>query len=577
MAKARSVIAGVGCLLVIMAIAIAALMAYGLRTPVLPREVVLAVNLSGQIPEVVSDDPLGRIGRPEPVSLRQLHAALTEAAEDDRVVGLRVHVDSYQGGFGSTQEIRGLIQGVRAAGKWTSAYLETAGEFTVGNSVYFLASACEEVSLNPAGDINLIGIAARSPFLRGTLDKLEIEPEFPGRGDYKTARFMYTKRDFTPEHREMLGWLVDSLMEQMVDGIAADRGTSPDEIRDLIDRAPFFGDEALEVGLVDHLEDWYQFTERIRDRASASAEVVGVRDYLKRARAARGGQKIAVINGIGTIMRGQSGKGFSLFGSEDVMGSDTVSRAFRDARKTHGIKAVVFRVDSPGGSALASEIIRREMVRTAEKVPVVVSMKNVAASGGYWVSCGAQRIVADPGTQTGSIGVLAGHLNMERFWSDKLGVTFGRVDAGRNANIYGSLENWTDEQRAIVDRMLDRIYNDFLDRVSSSRDMTREAVDAIARGRVWTGSQALERGLVDELGGFHTAVERARELAGISPDARIELVNFPEVRPWWQEMFERHYEDKASARAVLSELELAWRTGRITAPGPVWMPPVFVE
>ena len=232
------------------------------------------------------------------------------------------------------------------------------------------------------------------------------------------------------------------------------------------------------------------------------------------------------------------------------MGSDTIARAFRDARKASGVKAVVFRVDSPGGSALASEIIRKEMVRTAEKLPVVVSMKNVAASGGYWVSCGAQKIIADPGTQTGSIGVLAGHLNMDQFWADKMGVTFGRLDAGRNANIYGSLENWTDEQRAIVDRMLDRIYDDFLDRVSAARGMDRDAVDAIARGRVWTGAQALELGLVDELGDFDRAVVVARELAGIAPDARVALVDFPKVRPWWQEMFERQYDDEATARAA---------------------------
>jgi protease-4 len=431
--------------------------------------------------------------------------------------------------------------------------------------------------LNLVGEVNLIGISARSPFLRGTMDKLGIVPEFPGRGDYKTARFMYTQRDFTPAAREMIGWLVDSLMDQMVDGIASSRGMSSDEVRELIDRAPFFGSEAHDAGLVDTLEDWPEFTDRVASRASGRAEVVGVRSYLERARASRGAQKIAVVNGIGTIMRGPSGRGFSLFGSEEVMGSDTISRAFRDAREAHGVKAVVFRVDSPGGSALASEIIRKEMVRTAEKIPVVVSMKDVAASGGYWVTCGAQKIIADPGCQTGSIGVLAGHLNMDQFWADKLGVTFGRLDAGRNANIYGSLENWTDEQRAIVDRMLDRIYDDFLDRVSAARKMDRDAVDAIGRGRVWTGAQALERGLVDELGDFDRAVEAARELAGIAPDARVELVDFPKVRPWWQEMFQHQYEDEAAARAALAELEQAWQTGRITTPGPVWMPPVFVE
>ena len=576
MARVRTLLLGVGCLLVLLAGLIAALVALGLSSPKLPKQVVLAVNLSGPLPELAAQDPLARFGGGAPVSLRELHAALGEAAHDERVVGLRVHVDSYQGGFATTQEIRSLVTEVSAAGKWTASYLDTAGEFAPGNSAYYLASACDEVSLNPAGDVNLIGLSARSPFLRGTLDKLGIEPEFPGRGDYKTARFLYTERDFTPAHREMIGWLVDSLMGQMVGDIAASREMAPDQVRGLIDRAPYFGKEALDAGLVDRLEEWPEFTKRVEELAGDRAETVGVRSYLKRLRSPHHGQRIAVVSGIGAIIRGPSGKGFGLFGAEDVMGSDTVAQAFRDARQAHGVKAVVFRVDSPGGSALASEIIRREMVRTAEELPVVVSMKDVAASGGYWVSCGARKIIADPGTQTGSIGVLGGHLNMDRFWAEKLGVTFGRLDAGRNANLYGSLETWTDEQRAIVDRMLDRIYDDFLDRASAARGMSREAVDAIARGRVWTGAQALDNGLVDELGGFDRAVAVARELAGIGAEERVELVDFPKLRPWWQELAQQRHPDEAAA-ALAAELGQAWRTGRLAAPGPVWMPPVFVE
>ena len=577
MAKARNLVLGVGCLLVLLGAVIALLIAYGMSGPALPKEVVLTFKLSGPIPELTADDPFARLSGGEPISLRELHAALAEAARDERVVGLRLHVDSYEGGLATAQEIRSLIKGLADAGKWTAAYLDTAGEFAPGNSVYYLASACDEVSLNPAGDVNLIGMSARSPFVRGTMDKLGIEPEFPGRGDYKTARFLYTERDFTPAHREMMGWLVDSLMQQMVGDIAASRELAPEQVRELIDRAPFFGDEAVAAGLVDHLEEWPEFTERIEQRASDRAEVVGLHAYLKRSHGSHGGAKIAVVSGVGAIMRGPGGKGFSLFGAEDVMGSDTIARAFRDAREARGVKAVVFRVDSPGGSALASEIIRREMVRTAEKLPVVVSMKDVAASGGYWVSCGARKILADPGTFTGSIGVLGGHLNMDRFWAEKLGVTFGRLDAGRNANIYGSLESWTDEQRAIVDRMLDRIYDDFLDRASAARGMSREAVDAIARGRVWTGAQALDNGLVDELGGFDRAVAVAKELGGVGAEERVELVDFPKLRPWWQEMVQQRYEDEAAARALMIELERAWRTGRLDAPGPVWMPPVFVE
>jgi len=284
-----------------------------------------------------------------------------------------------------------------------------------------------------------------------------------------------------------------------------------------------------------------------------------------------------VVTGLGTIVRGSSGKSINpLFGG-DIMGSETIARAFRDAREARGVKAVVFRVDSGGGSAIASEIIRQEMVRTAEKIPVVVSMGNAAASGGYWISCGAQKIIADPGTITGSIGVFAGHLNISGFWRDKLGVTFGHVDSGRNADIYGELENWTDEQRAIVNRMLDRIYDDFLVRVSEARSMTMEDVDAIGRGRVWTGTQALERGLVDEIGGFDAAVAAAKELAGIDADVSVRLVDYPRLRPWWQEMVKRQYDDEAAALTLLEGLEEAWRTGTLETPGVLWMPPIYVQ
>ncbi len=293
--------------------------------------------------------------------------------------------------------------------------MDTAGEFAPGNSVYYLASACDEISLHPGGDVNLIGFSVRSPFIRGTFDKLGIRPEFPGRGDYKTARFMYTERDFTPEAREMTDWLVGSLFDQLVEGVAQGRGLAPDEVRNLIDRGPFLGEETQEAGLVDHREDWTTFTGRIEDKAG-SAKVVGLNQYLAGRGSSSRGTKIAVVTGVGGIMRGESRRQFNpLFGMSDVMGAETIASAFRAIRKDNEIKAVVFRVDSPGGSALASEIIREEMARTAEKIPVVVSMGNVAGSGGYWVTCGAQTIVAEPGTITGSIGVLTGHLNMESF------------------------------------------------------------------------------------------------------------------------------------------------------------------
>ncbi|MCG6948755.1 MAG: signal peptide peptidase SppA [Acidobacteria bacterium] len=576
MAKAHRYFIGAGCLLLVFGMVIFALLVKGLSAPPVPRQAFLTLRLAGPIEEVTADDPLADMMGEHATSLRKLRDVLLRAAEDDRIEGLRLRIDSIGGGFATAQEIRSLISRVSAAGKWTSAYMETAGEFSSGNLVYYVASSCDEIVMNPQGDLNLIGLSASSPFIRGTFDKLDIRSEFPGRGDYKTARFMYTQTEFTPAHREMTGWLLDSIMDQIVRDIADSRSLEPEAVRALIDEAPFLGGRSKELGFVDRMEDWSAFVERL-EQEHGTEKSVTARSYLKHVGERKRGPKIGVVTAVGTIMRGPSGESYNpLFGGK-IMGSDTISKAFQHLRDTDGIKAVIFRVDSPGGSAVASEIIRQEMNRTAREVPVVVSMSNLAASGGYWISCGAQRIVADPGTLTGSIGVYAGHLNASGFYRNKLGVTFGRLDRGLNANIYGELEDWTDVQRAAIDGMLDRIYDDFVERVSQSRNMAPEAVDAIGRGRVFTGPQALEKGLIDVLGGFDTALAEAKTLADIDPDTEVQLVDFPRVLPWWQQLARRRSGDGAALEKRLEVLEQFIATGSISTPGVVWMPPITIE
>jgi protease-4 len=576
MAKTHRYFIGAGCLLLVFGAVIFALLVKGLSAPSVPRQAVLTLRLAGSIEEVTADDPLAELMGDKATSLRNLRDVLLRAAEDDRIRGLRLRIDSIGGGFATAQEIRSLISRVNAAGKWTSAYMETAGEFSSGNLVYYVASACDEIVMNPQGDLNLIGLSASSPFIRGTFDKLDIRSEFPGRGDYKTARFMYTQTEFTPAHREMTGWLLDSIMDQIVRDIADSRSLEPEAVRALIDEAPFLGGRSKELGFVDRMEDWSAFVERL-EQEHGTEKSVTARSYLKQVGERKRGPKIGVVTAVGTIMRGPSGESYNpLFGGK-IMGSDTITKAFQHLRDTDGVKAVIFRVDSPGGSAVASEIIRQEMNRTAREVPVVVSMSNLAASGGYWISCGAQRIVADPGTLTGSIGVYAGHLNASGFYRNKLGVTFGRLDRGLNANIYGELEDWTDVQRAAIDGMLDRIYDDFVERVSQSRNMAPEAVDAIGRGRVFTGPQALEKGLIDVLGGFDTALAEAKTLADIDPDTEVQLVDFPRVLPWWQQLARRRSGDGAALEKRLEVLEQFIATGSISTPGVVWMPPITIE
>ncbi len=568
---------GIGCLVVLVGIGFMLLLGRMLTVERVPSKAILAVDLQGQMAEVTAEDPLSGVFGEASLSLRGLRRALVSAAQDDRIRGVQLRLDSFGGGFATAQEIRGLLRGVHRAGKWTAAYMDTAGEFAPGNIAYYVASGCDEVSLNPMGDVNLIGLSVRSPFLRGTFDKLGMKPEFPGRGAYKSARFMYTQKDFTPAHKEMMEWLLDSLTQQLVAGVAESRGLEPEQVRQLIDRAPFLGNEAVDAKLIDHLEDWDGFRNRLRDREKGEAETMRLDAYLKGLSSSGSGPRIAVVTAVGAIMRGENRRDFNPLLGGEIMGAETISKAWRRVRKAHGIKAAIFRIDSPGGSAVASEIIRQEMARTAEKMPVVVSMSNVAGSGGYWITCGAQKIVADPGTLTASIGVFAGHLNEEAFWRDKLGVTFGRLDRGRNADIYGGLQDWTDEQRAVIDRMLDHIYGEFVSRVAASRHMTPEQVDAVGRGRVFTAQQAVDKGLIDALGGFDVALAQAKELAGISPETSVQLVDYPKPIPFWQRLLRRRLEDGAAVRTAGEELQQWLRSGTLRTPGVAWMPPVYVQ
>lgn len=547
--------------------------AAGMAARHLPGQAVLHLEIGGAIPEVSPEVPLAGLFGPMPASRRDLRDALVAAAQDARVRAVRIRISELATGLATLQELRTLLERVAEAGKPTTAYLDTVGEFAPGNLEYYLATACDRIVVNPLGDVNLVGLAARVPFMRGTFDKLGIEPEFPGIGDYKTARYFYTHKDFTPAHREMMEWLLASYGEQLAAGIAEGRGVSEEDARHWITSGPFLGPEALAEGLVDELADWESVRQQTATLDGKRLQEVTLTRLLRGGRPDTSGAKIAVVVGQGAIMRGESGfSPMPMFGGE-VMGADTLARAWRQVRQS-GAKAAIFRIDSPGGSAVASEIIRAEMARTAEEIPVIVSMGDVAASGGYWVSCGARRVVASPGTITASIGVFGGHLATSDFFEDKLGITWGRIDTSPNAAIYGGLDPWTPAQREVVERQLRRIYDAFLERVSQARGMSREEVDAVGRGRVFTGAQALERRLVDGLGGFEEALAAAREEAGLAADAPVQLDFFPRPEPIWKRFMRQG--EEASLRAFLRELA----QGRLPAPrvpGAVWLPPIEIR
>lgn len=498
---------------------------------------IIELDLTVGLAEFVPEDPFSRAfldGRP---GLREVLGALRRAAENDRVVALVARVGSTPLGLATIQELRGGLEAFRASGKRTVAFAETFGEWTPGNGGYYLASAFDEIYLQPSGDVGLAGLRYEVPFLAGTLDKLGLEPQLDRRHEYKNAINQYTETEMTAAHEEAMQALADSQFAQMVAGIAAGRELPEAEVRDLFDRGPFLAQEALEAGLVDGLAYRDEVWDRLRDSEGADSTFV---DLLRLARPRlpgfMRGPKVAVIHGVGAVVRGESR--YDPW-SGLLMGSETVGEGFRQAVDDPEVEAILFRVDSPGGSYVASDTVWRETVRAREAgKPVVVSMGELAASGGYFVSMSADRIVAHPGTITGSIGVYGGKMVSRELWR-KLGVTFDSVSTSVNAGMWSSVEPFGDYGWERLQDSLDRIYEDFVGKVAAGRGLEVAEVEKIARGRIWSGEQAFELGLVDALGGYPRAVAEIRELIGLEADAPVRLETFPRPRSTLEVLLER--------------------------------------
>ncbi len=520
--------------------------------------IVLELDLTVDPLEGIPADPLAAaLARRQP-TLRAMVDGLRRAGSDDRASTLIARIAPCGMPLARAQEIRDAVLAFRAAGGRAFAYADAFGEFGGGTIPYYLASAFDEIWLAPPGELGATGVALETPFLRDALDRLGIEIQAGQRHEYKNAVNTFVERDFTDAHREASGRIVTSSLSMIIDGIATGRALPPDRVRELIDSAPLSGAQAREAGLVDRLG----YRDEVYAAAKTHARQVGTgaapspgpstaesgaaesgaaesgadRDdgvtlqYLSHYRrvslrreasrprvpalgAARSERRrvIAVIHGTGPVVLGHPGRS-PLAGP--VMTADALTAAFRAAGRDDDVAAAVFRVDSPGGSYVASDLIRREVERfQATGRPVVVSMGSVAASGGYFVALGADVIVANPGTLTGSIGVFGGK-QVVRALLDKVGVRFGAVAEGENALMTSPRRAFSPAEREKLEEFLDRVYDDFVTKVAAGRGMSFQEVHEVARGRVWTGTDARERGLVDELGGFSRACELAWEKAG---------------------------------------------------------------
>ena len=483
-------------------------------------QTLLELDLTEPLVAPEPDDPLARLRARGRRLLRPTLRALHEAAEDRHVVGLIAKVGGIWP-WATMQEVRRGVQTFAASGKPTLAWAESFGE--VGSrdmAAYVLATAFGELWLLPGGGVGLLGVGIETPFIRGTLDRLGIEPQFEQRHEYKNAADVLLRKEFTAAHREVLERVADSVFSDAIGTIAEARGLTHDQVRQLVDTGPHTASEAQAAGLVDRLGYRDQAYEAMRDRTGSEAELLFADRWRPRRKIAppphRRGH-VALVEVRGGISSGRTRR--SPMGRQ--AGSDTVSAQLRAAHDNDRARAVVLRVESPGGSALASEVIWREVWRLRESgKPVVVSMGDVAASGGYYIACPAEVIVALPATLTGSIGVLGGKLVVDGLL-ERVGVNTGSVQRGARALMYSPRRGFSEDERARFAGTIDVIYNDFVGKVAAGRKRPVAEIEAVARGRVWTGRDALEAGLVDELGALRDAVRIARERADLPEDAPV--------------------------------------------------------
>jgi protease-4 len=495
-----------------------AIMFGGPSTPSVSSNSTLFLRVQAPFPEIESNNVLSQFVAAPP-TLRTVVAAMDKARQDDRIRGMVVIPTTSGAMWGQLQELHQAMAAFRASGKSLVVFLEYGG---AGD--YYLASAAERVLMMPAGTLDISGLATYELFLRGTLDKIGVYPDLLHMGEFKSASNMFTEKGFTPAHREMTRSLNRDAYDQWIAAIAKGRNKSVEEVRTILDNGPFLPDEAKAAGLIDDLA----YDDQIDD----ASPVQGTRrlegeDYLRGFVASTGsGPRVALLYAVGTIASGRSSFDAP---SGTVVGSDTFVEWIRKVRADSSIRAIVVRIDSPGGSAVASEVIWRELMLTRQVKPVIVSMGDVAASGGYYMAVPANVIVAQPGTLTGSIGVVTGKFVLEGTF-DKLGIGTDSVSDGRNAEIYSPFRAFTPPERAKIEAQMQSTYELFVSRVAEGRRSSAEKIDAIAQGRVWTGKQARELGLVDELGGLDRAIALAKEHAKLDAGKPVSLVVYPQKR-----------------------------------------------
>jgi protease IV len=500
------------------------------REPAVPGNAVLELRVGGDLAEVASGDVVGYLRGARTPTVRTIVDNLRKARVDRRIRAVLLRPTGFDSPYwGKIQEIRDAVLELKKSGKPVYAYLEYGGD-----REYYLATAADKIFLLPSSSLDLSGVATYQLFLRGTLDRIGAYPDLHHIGDYKTASNTFTQKGYTAAHKEMDQSLNTDLYDQLVRGIAEGRKKSEADVRELIDQGPFLPEDAMRAGLVDDVI----YEDQVNDKLGSGRDGRHLEgdDYARVTTASLGldrGPRIAIIYATGTINSGRSGYDPI---NGPVAGSDTLNEYIRQARRDQEVRAIVLRIDSPGGSAAASDAIWRELMLTRDERadrPLIASMSDLAASGGYYIALPAQVIVAQPSTLTGSIGIFGGKFVTGGVY-EKLGARIESSSIGRNAEINSQARPYNPEELKKLQAQLQAFYDQFVEKVAASRHTQPEKIDAIAQGRVWTGRQAKQNGLVDQLGGLDRAIAVAKQRAKIPAESDVELVVYPPRRSFYE-------------------------------------------
>jgi len=546
------------------------------REPAVASNSTLVLKVGGDLAEVAPANVVGYLRGSKAVTVRGIVENLRKAKADARVSSLLLKPTGFESPYwAKVQEIRDAVLDFKKSGKPVYAYVEYGGD-----REYYLATAADRIFLMPSSPLDLSGVATYQVFLRGTLDKIGAYPDLHHIGDYKTASNQLTEKGYTKAHKEMDEALNRSLFNEFIQGVADGRKKNVAEVERLLDDGPFLPEDALRAGLVDEVAYEDQVEERLKQargagkaggtgetgRAEGRLRKIDGEDYSRIGASSfglNGGPRIGVIYATGTINGGKSG--YDPLNGE-VVGSDTLIEAIRQARRDSSLRAIVLRIDSPGGSAAASDAIWRElMIARNERAdrPIIASMSDLAASGGYYIAMPAQVIVAQPSTLTGSIGIFGGKIVTGGIY-EKLGAHIESTSIGKHAEINSPVRPYNASELQKLDEQLHSFYDQFIGKVAVSRHTTPEKIDGVAQGRVWTGQQAKEQGLVDALGGLDAAVAIAKQRAKLSADAEVELVVFPPRKSFY-EILSNEFGGSADRLAVDAWLSANLSKGELDA------------